>query len=236
MHLHYPPKRHRFPVSIISHAVWRYHRFNDSYRDIQEELAYRNVVVSHEAIRSWCNKFASHFKDVIRKRERKPKDKWHIDEMSIKINGEYFVLWRAVDADGYELDIFLQKRRNKKSAIRFLTRLLGSYPIPRVIVTDKLKSYVKPIRQMCPNTEHRSHKSLNNRAENAHQPTRRKEKSLIKFKSAQGVQTTLSLMGKVRNIFAIDVGRYTKNAQDQKAAFAVAKSIWDKGAQKLLAA
>ncbi len=173
---------------------------------------------------------------MIRKRERKAKDKWHLDEMSIKINGVYFVLWRAVDADGYELEVLLQKRRNKKSAIRFLTRLLGSYPTPRVIVTDKLKSYIKPIRHMCPKTDHRSHKGLNNRAENAHQPTRRKEKSLIKFKSAQGVQTMLSLMGKVRNIFAVDVGRYTKNAQDQRAAFAMAKSIWDEATQRLLVA
>lgn len=158
--------------------------------------------------------------------------------MSIKINGEYFVLWRAVDADGYELDVYLQKRRNKKSAIRFLTRLLRCYPpSSRLIVTDKLRSYVKPIRQMCPNTEHRSNKSLNNRAENAHQPTRRKEKSLIRFKSAQGVKTTLSLMGKVRNIFAIDVGRrYTKNAMNQRLAFNAAKAIWDEAAQRLLAA
>ena len=194
------------------------------------------MVVSHETIRSWCIKFAADFKDVIRKRERKPKDKWHLDEMTIKINGEHFILWRAVDSKGQELDIFLQKRRNKKSAIRFLTRLLGCYPAPKIIVTDKLKSYTKPIRQMCPATEHRSHKCLNNRVENAHQPTRRKEKSLIKFKSPQGVQNTLSLMGKVRNIFAIDVGRYTKNAEEQRSAFAVAKSIWDEAAQRLLAA
>ena len=156
--------------------------------------------------------------------------------MTIKINGEYFILWRAVDSDGHELDIFLQKRRNKKSAIRFLTRLLGCYPSPRVIVTDKLKSYIKPIRQMCPTTEHRSHKGLNNRAENAHQPTRRKEKSLIKFKSPGGVQNTLSLMGKVRNIFAINVGRYTKNATDRRSSFEQAKSIWDEATHRLLAA
>ena len=145
-------------------------------------------------------------------------------------------MWRAVDADGYELDVYLQKRRNKKSAIRFLTRLLGCYPSPRLIITDKLRSYIKPIRQMCPDSEHRSHKGLNNRVENAHQPTRRKEKSLIRFKSPQWVQTTLSLMGKVRNIFAIDVGRYTKNAEDQRSAFAVAKSIWDDATQRLFAA
>ena len=101
MHLHTPPKHHGFPVSIISHAVWRYHRFNDSYRDISEELAYRDIIVSYKTIRSWCIKFAAHFKDVIKKRESNPKDKWHLDEMSIKSNGEYFILWRAVDSDGH---------------------------------------------------------------------------------------------------------------------------------------
>ena len=236
MHLEQAPKYHRFPISIISHAVWRYHRFNDSYRDIQEELAYRGVIVSHETIRAWCIKFSDHFKDVIKKRERKPKDKWHLDEMIIKINGENFILWRAVDSDGFELDVFLQKRRNKKSAIRFFSRLLGCYPIPRVIVTDKLRSYIKPIRQMTPTTEHRSHKRLNNRVENAHQPTRRKEKSLIKFKSPKGAQTTISLMGKVRNIFSVDVGRYIKTATDQRSSFKEAKSIWDEAAQRLLVA
>ena len=236
MHLEKAPKHHRFPASIISHAVWRYHRFNDSYRDIKEELAYRNIEVSHESIRSWCFKFAAHFKEVIRKRERKSSDKWHLDEMNIKLNGKQFILWRAVDSDGYELDVYLQRRRDKKSAIRFLSRLLGRYPEPRVIVTDKLRSYVKPIKHMCHNADHLSHKGLNNRAENAHQPTRRKEKSLIRFKSPQWVQNTLSLMGKVRNIFAINVGRYRKKATDQRSAFRQAKSIWDDATQKLLVA
>ena len=163
------------------------------------------------------------YKAVLKKRELKPKDKWYLDEMTIRIHGEYFVLWRAVDSGGYELDVFLQKRKNKKAAIRFLTRLLGNYPTPRVIVTDKLRSYIKPIRSMCSKSDHRSHKDLNNRVENAHQPTRRKEKITIKFKSPQGVQNTLSLMGKVRNIFSIDVGRYTKNATDQRSSFAIAR-------------
>ena len=85
MYISKAPKGHRFPVSIISYAVWRYHRFNDSYRDIQEELAYRGITVSHEAIRSWCNKFSSHFKEIIKKREHKPRDKWHLDEMTLRI-------------------------------------------------------------------------------------------------------------------------------------------------------
>ena len=236
MYLTKAPKHHRFPISIISHTVWLYHRFNHSYRDIKEQMAYRGIILSHETIRSWCYKFSSHFSEVIRKKQRKVSDKWHLDEMSIRINGEYFILWRAVDSNGYELDVFLQKRRNKKSAIRFLTRLLGSYPMPRVIVTDKLKSYNKPIRSMCPKTDHRSHKGLNNRAENSHLPIRRKEKSLIKFKSPHGMQTTLSLMGKLRNIFAIDVGRYTKNANDQRKEFSQAKAIWDEASLTILAA
>lgn len=124
--------RYRFPLSIISQAVWAYHRFNHSYKDIQDELAFRGINVSHETIRKWCIKFANHFRDVIKKRERKPCDKWHLDEMSIMINGEPFILWRAVDCDGYELDILLQKHRNKKTAIRFLSRLLRSYPAPRL--------------------------------------------------------------------------------------------------------
>ena len=100
-------KRHRFPLSIISQTVWLYHRFNHSYRDIQEQLAFRGIILSHETVREWCLKFADHFKNVIKKRERKPSDKWHLDEMTVKINGEPFVLWRAVDEEGIELDVFL---------------------------------------------------------------------------------------------------------------------------------
>lgn len=236
MNLTQAPKRHRFPVSIISQAVWHYHRFNCSYRDIQEQLAFRGVDLSHETIRCWCFKFAGHFKDVIQKRERKPSDKWHLDEMSICINGEPFVLWRAVDSEGCELDIFLQKHRNKKAAIRFLSRLLKSYPTPRVMVTDKLRSYRKPIKHMCPKAEHRTHKRLNNRVENAHQPTRRKEKCLIRFKSPKGTQLLLSLMGKVRNLFAIEVGRHTKTASNRRLAFAAAQVIWCDAARMLLPA
>ncbi|ASX27625.1 integrase [Rickettsia sp. MEAM1 (Bemisia tabaci)] len=156
MHITQAPNRHRFPASIISHTVWLYHRFNNSYRDVQEQMAYRGIILSHETVRFWCYKFVVYFQDVISKRERKPTDKWHLDEINIKIKGEVFILWRAVDSEGHELEVLLQKRRNKKSAIRFLSRLLGNYPCPRVIVTDKLKSYIKPVRYMCPRTKHRT--------------------------------------------------------------------------------
>lgn len=229
------PKRHRYPVEIIGFAIWSYHRFNDSYRDVAERLAYRGVVVSYETIRAWCKKFGRHFSDVIKKRAYKPSDKWHLDEMMVKLNGESFILWRAVDSDGFELDVFLQKRKNKKAAIRFLSRLLGSYPAPRVIITDKLPSYVKPIRKMMPHSDHRRHKGLNNRVENAHQPTRRKEKCLIKFKSPQGVQQLMQLMGKIRNIFSVPVGRYKNSAQEQRCQLNEAFNSWHE-AERLLCA
>ena len=189
-----------------------------------------------KTVRKWCFKFARHFIDVIKKRQRTPSDKWHLDEMTIKMNGETFILWRAVDCEGLELDVFLQKRRNKKSAIRFLSRLLKSYPTPRVIVTDKLRSYIKPVKFMCSKTDHRTHKRLNNRAENAHQPTRRKEKCLIRFKSPAGAQSLFSLMGKVRNIFSVSVGRYKNTASHQRQAFVAAKGIWLQAEQEILVA
>ena len=230
------PSRHRYPMMIIGQAIWQYYRFNHSYRDVREQPLYRGIDVSHETIRSWCNKFGKYFEKVIKKKQRKVTDKWHLDEMTMKVNGKYFILWRAVDSEGYELDVFLQKCRNKKSAIRFLSRLLQSYPMPRVIVTDKLKSYIKPIKIMCPKTQHRSHKGLNNRVENAHQPTRRKEKCLIKFKSPWGIQKTLSLMGKVRNIFAVDVGRHINTVNIQRKNFQNAKFIWNEAMQMIAAA
>jgi putative transposase len=119
------PHRHRFPVSIISQVVWIYQRFNNSYLDIEEQMAFWGISVSHETVRSWSVKFSSHFRYFIRKRERNPSDKWHLDEMNVRVNDKTFILWRSVDSDEYELDILLQTHPNKKAAIRFLSRLLG---------------------------------------------------------------------------------------------------------------
>ncbi|WP_165485211.1 DDE-type integrase/transposase/recombinase [Legionella rowbothamii] len=154
----------------------------------------------------------------------------------MRIGGATYYLWRAVDDEGYELDVFLQKRRNKKAAIRFLSRLLNTYPKPRVIVIDKLRSSTKLIRQMGKGVEHRSHKGLNNRVENAHQPTRRKEKCLIRFKSPAGAQTVIALMGETRNLFAVAVGRYTHSASHGRDQFQKAKEIWWSAATEILCA
>ena len=171
---------------------------------------------------------------MIKKREPRASDKWHLDEQQTRINGERFYLWRAVDEEGFELDVLLQKRRNKKAATRFLSRLLNAYPKPRGIVTDKLRSYTKSICQMYKGTKHRSHKGLNKRVENAHQPTRRKEKCLIRFKSPAGSQRVLALMGKTRNLFAVATGRYTSSASQYRSRFYRAKEIWISAAEQTL--
>ena len=114
--------------------------------------------------------------------------------------------------------------------------MLQSYSEPIVIVTDKLRSCNKPIKVTCPKTKHKSHKGLNNRVENAHQPSRKKEKCLIKFKSPWGIQQTLSLMRKVRNIFAVDVERYSNKVNIQRENFQKAKSIWNETMQAIAAA
>ena len=224
--LSFTPKGHRYPAVIISHCIWLYHRFSLSYRDVEEIMFARGIKVTYESIRSWSIKFSDALVQTLKKKQHNRSDKWHLDEMSLKIKGEKFILWRAVDSDGYELDIFLQKRRDKKSATRFLKKLLGSNPKPRVIVTDKLRSYCKPITNLFPKADHRRHKGLNNRAENSHQPIRRREKSLIKMKSPIYSQKMLKLMGLLRNYFAVDVGRYKNNAQKRKNNLERAFAVW----------
>jgi putative transposase len=166
-------KNHRFPAEIISHAVWLYFRFCLSSRDVEELLFARGVIVTYEAIRQWCLKFGQDFANQLRRRRPRPGDKWHLDEVFLTINGERRYLWRAVDQDGNVLGILVQPRRNKKAAKKFFRKLLkGCHYVPRVIVTDPLKSYGAATREVLPSVEHRQHRYLNHRAENSHQPTR----------------------------------------------------------------
>src|SRR5215468_2521459 len=142
-------KNHRFPPDIISHAVWLYFRFCLSYRDVEELLFARGVTVTYEAIRKWCRKFGQSFANSLRRRRPRPGDKWHLDEVFIRIQGVQHYLWRAVDQNGIALDILVQDRRDAKAAKRFFKRLLkGLQYAPRVIVTDKLRSYSVARRQL----------------------------------------------------------------------------------------
>ena len=136
-----PYKRHRFPAEVISPCVWLYFRFCLSYRNVEELMAERGVMLTYEAVRYWCRKFGQAYAHQLRRRCPRPGDKWHLDEVFLNINGEGHYLWRAVDQNGHVLDILVQRRRDKKAAKKFLRKLLkGLCYVPRVIITDKLKS------------------------------------------------------------------------------------------------
>jgi putative transposase len=174
-----PHYRHRIPAKIISHAVRLYHVFSLSLRDVELLLPERGVVVSYETVRRWCKKFGQSFADCLRLRRPRPGDKWHLDEVFVRILGVQHYLWRAVDQEGVVLDILVQERRDANAVERFFRRLLkGLQYVPRVIVTDKLRSYGIAQRQLRPGVEHRQSRYLNSRAKNSHRPTRRRERQM----------------------------------------------------------
>src|SRR6202521_5093364 len=193
---------HRYPAEIISYAVWLYFRFPLILRMVEEMLAARGISVTHETIRQWGLKFGREFANRIRRRAPRRGDKWHLDEVVISFAGKKHWLWRAVDQDGFVLDVLVQSRRDKKAAKRLFRKLLKKQGrAPRVLVTDKLKSYAAAKREIMPGVEHRQHKGLNNRAENSHQPTRRRERIMKRFKSPRQVQPFLSAHDQVANLF-----------------------------------
>ena len=165
-------------------------------------MAVRGITLTYETIREWSLKFGQTFANGLRRRRPRPGDKWHLDEVFIKIRGKDHYLWRAVDQDGNVLDILVQSRRNKKAAKRFFRKLLkGLRYVPRVIITDKLRSYSAAKAEVMPGVEHRQHKGLNNRAENSHQPTRVRERVMRRFKSAGHAQRFLSAFGIISSHF-----------------------------------
>ena len=197
-----PYAGHRFPAEVISHAVWLYFRFPLSLRMVEEMLAARGIIISHETVRQWALKFGQTFANQIRRRLPCAGDKWHLDEVAIKIAGQKHWLWRAMDQDGLVLDILVQSRRDKRAAKRLLRKLLKRQcRAPRVMITDKLGSYGAAKREIMPGVEHRQHKGLNNRAENSHQPTRRRERQMKRFKSAGQAQRFLSAHDQINNLF-----------------------------------
>jgi putative transposase len=216
--------RHRFPAEVISHSVWLYFRFPLSLRIVEEMLAARGLLDSHETVRQWALKFGQGFANQIRRRLPAPGDKWHSDEFVISIAGPKHGLWRAVDQHGIVLDILVQSRRNAKAAKRLLGKLLKKQGItPRVMITDKLASYGAAKREIMPRVEHRQHRGLNNRAENSHQPTRRRERIMKRFKSAKQAQRFRSVHDPVANLFRRPAHT---NASDHRRARARALQAW----------
>jgi putative transposase len=182
-------------------CVWHYFRFGVSFRDVEELMAARGVLVSYETIRRWCDKFGKLYADGLRRRRART-DKWHLDEVFLKINGITHYLWRAVDQNGVVLDILVQPKRDRFAALRFFRKLLrATGRQPRVIITDKLRSYAAAKRVVMPGVAHRQHRYLNNRAENSHQPTRERERRMRRFKSARHAQRFVEVHGIVASHF-----------------------------------
>jgi len=185
-------KGFRFPSESISHAVWLYFRFSLRFRDGEEILAHRGIVVTDETVGQWCLKFGQTYANELRRRPRCG-DKWHMDEMVLTRGGKKHSGWRAVHQDGNVLDILVQSRSNTKAATGFFRKLLkGLHSVPRVMIPAKLKRYAAAQRDIVPGGGHRHHQRLNNRAENSPQSPRRREKKRRRFTSAKHAQRFLS--------------------------------------------
>ncbi|MGQ3213755.1 IS6 family transposase [Shinella sp.] len=219
-------RRHRFPAEIITHAVWLCFRFPLSLRDVEDLLAERGINVSFQTVSEWAAKFGLKFANQLRRRSRGQfADKWQLDEMVVTIKGKKYWLWRAVDANGYVLDALLQSRRNKAAALRLMRKLLKGQGIaPRVMLTDKLRSYSAAKADLMPKVEHRSHKGLNNQAENSHLAVRRRERRMMRFKSARQCQRFVSTHGQIANLFLLH--RKDLTAADHRQLRTHAISTW----------
>ena len=183
------------------------------------------MIVSYKTIRSLVGKFSHQYAKVIRRDRPAPSDKWHLDEVVITIRGKKYWLWRAVDSKGDVLDILVQSRRNTKAADRFFRKLFKQYGQPRVLVTDKLRSYGAALKPLAPGIDHSAHKKLNNRAEVSYRPTRRREKIMGRFKSPRQAQGFLSVHDQVQTIFR--PRRHKLSAPAYRQSHSDAHSIWD---------
>lgn len=217
-------KGFRFPRAVIGYAVWAYHRFALSLRDVEDMLAARGVSVSYETVRDWVARFGGQFAALIRRERSGPADKWHLDEVLISIKGKKYWLWRAVDANGDVLDILIQSRRNTSAAKRFFRKLFRRWGQPRVLITDKLGSYAAAKAEIASGIEHRQHKGLNNRAEASHRHTRRREKVMGRFKSSGHAQRFLAAHDQIATLFRPK--RHRLSARSYRHAGTDAFCLW----------
>ena len=220
-----PYQGFRFRAEIINQAVWLYHCFSLSLREVKLILAARGIIVSHETIREWSLRFGRGYANSLKRRRPKPGDKWFLDEVFVRIRGKLHYLWRAVDQHGNVLDVLVQSRRNTKAAKRFFRKLLkGLCYAPGVIVTDKLGSYAAAKSEVLSGAEHRQSRYLNNRCEVSHQPTRRHERRMRRFKSVRQAQQFLAIHTQIHNHFQLR--RHRLSASEYRIARDRAFATW----------
>jgi putative transposase len=227
-------RRHRFPPVIIQHAVWLYLRFTLSYRDVEELLAERGLDISYETVRCWVLKFGPVIARRLRRCRPRPSNRWHLDEMVVRIAGERMYLWRAVDHEGEVLDMLVQRRRDSCAALRLMRKLLKKQGFaPKLLVTDKLRSYASAFRRLRLTCPHEQGLRKNNRAENSHQPVRRREHKMQRFKSARSAQRFLSMHAAVHNTFNLQ--RHLVSRSTLRIFRAEAANQWRHGCSRVIA-
>jgi putative transposase len=200
---------YRFPPEIIQQTIWLYLRFTLSLRDVEDLLAERAISVSYETVRRWVNHFGPKIAADLCKRRPKLHATWHLDEAYLKIDGRMVYLWRAADAEGEVLDVLVQTKRNKHAALKLMRKLLKKYGfVPDRMITDDLRSYGAAARELGIESHQERDRWRNNRVENSHQPTRRRERKMRGFKSVGSAQRFLSIHAAAQNTF-------TSNATSQ---------------------
>ena len=216
---------YRFPPEIIHQAIWLYLRFTLSFRDVEDLLAERGIAISYETVRRWVNHFGPIIAAELRERRPRPHSIWPLDEVYLKIDGRMVYLWRAVDAEGEVLDVLVQSKRNKHAAFKLMRKLLRKYAVvPDRLVTDDLRSYCAATLDLGIHHLHDRGRWKNNRAENSHQPTRRRERKMQRFKSAGSAQKFLSTHAAAYNTF--NVQRHLTSAKSHRVLRAAAMTTW----------
>jgi putative transposase len=213
---------------VIRLTVMMYVRFPLSLRQVEDLLHERGIDLCHETVRFWWNRFGPMFAAEIRKRRVHNQSysnwRWHLDEVFVKINGEMHYLWRAVDHEGEVLEVFVTKRRDRAAALKFLKRTIKRYGRPWTMVTDRLRSYGAAMKDIGNERHQVCGRWLNNRAENSHQPFRRQEGAMAKFRDVKTLQKFASVHASVHNHFNLD--RHLTRRDDFKQNRSAALAEW----------
>ena len=185
-----------------------YIRYPLSLRQVEDVLFERGIDICHETVRFWWNRFGPLFAAEIRKRrvhhQLYSNRRWHLDEVFVRINGKMHYLWRAVDHEGEVLEVFATKRRDRKAALAFLKRAMKRYGRPRSIVTDRLRSYRAAMKAIGVADRQECGRWLNNRAENSHQPFRRREGPMARFRNLETLQKFAAVHASIYNLFNLE--------------------------------
>ena len=213
---------------VIRLVVMMYIRYPLSLRQVEDILFERGIDICHETVRYWWNRFGPMFASAIRKRRVHHRSFsqwcWHLDEVFVRINGETYYLWRAVDYEGEVLEVFATKRRDRRAALKFLKRTMKRYGRPRSIVTDRLRSYRSAMKVIGNAADQACGRWLNNRAENSHQPFRRRERAMAKFRSAKSLQRFAAVHASIHNHFNQE--RHLYNRENFKLNRSAAMAEW----------